>query len=754
MRSLETTRAERVSTEQTVTQQMGQLSQLQTQLSSSRASYETESHLLANLRERLVTQRVDIQKTREELIRAESELSATKVEKAEVEGSVLKDKEEIRDLQRRMKEVGAETDALKTGIERAKKDVRQQKGLLAIARKQLATAETEKLKSIRELEVVQKELEVTQQEKKAIDEHLSELETAPSHTSDDFIHVDSVVGPAPSSSAAAAIPLPETPQSMTPQPLARLGTNPFERLAMAAMGATDASSSVQVSSLVTDNSPVEPSDIFLFHSPTTTEAPQTQTSTAVDDIGLTSESTANIAFSPYADVVSQVSALSPVDDSSSRSPLSNGEQDVSKDSSKEQPSSSDAYPPVVEGDRIFGPLHDIENDGSETSDSDEQPLGSKFAAKTIKGQLLSDGTSSATKSNLPPGLEPPASFKPAFDDTFGAMGYSINPPTTGKASPTSGKSSPKRSRSPGRALSTRTLSSHSISGALDPFNASTFSHTPLEPPEGTTAPPPTIETVLEPSAGTAALTPSSINDFDEALGKLPTSTKDASPTFKLDSAFDDNFDFSSVVNGTTSEQMSLPDANIRLDSFNVETAAAYFPTVSAPLAPSIEAKSQATNPIPVMETKDVLFSSSSLANGTASVSFDDAFGLNSSANNNGHELTANEKGPVHDVFGSMPETSGPSITGSTFPTPQPPKPPFADSLSSPLSEQPVSPIRPPSPYQPQVSVGTSKKAVSPPRASSPKLRVSGSKTLSPEGKSETSSKHKLNVSRMIMVYCF
>ena len=703
---------------------------------------------MANLRERLVTQRVDIQKARDELISAESELSATKVEKAEVEGSVLRDKEEIRDLQRRMKEVGVETDALKAAIEKAKKDVRQQKGLLAIARKQLATAEAEKLKSTKGLEAVQKELEVVQQEKKVIDENLSELETAPSHTSDDFIHVDSVISPAPASSAAA-IPLPDTPQSTTPQPPVRLSTNPFERLAMAAaMGAPDQSSSFQVSSPVTDDASVEPSDTFILPSPSaSTETPRTQTSAAVGDITLTSEPTVSVESGPDADVVSEMSALSPADnDPSFMMRLSNGDQDVGKDISEEEPRLPGAYPPGVESDGVFSPLQEIESNGSDTSDSDEQPLGAKLSANNNKGKLPSDGIPPAEGPNVPPGLEPPPSFKPAFDDMFGVVGYSINSPTAGKASPTtSGKSSPKRSRSPGRALSTRTLSSHSIVGAIDPFNASTFSHTPLEPPEGHAAPPPTIETVLEPSAGTATLTPSSINDFDEALGKLPTSTKDASPAFKLDSVFDDNFDFASVVNGTTSAHITLPNVNTHSDS---STATAYFPPVSAPLTLSIpvEARSQATNPIPVMEKTDVPLSSpTSQANGTASVSFDDAFGLTSSviSNSNGQQLTANGKGPVFDVFGSMSETSRPSTTGNPFPTAQLPKPALAESLTSPL------PARPASPYQPQVSVGISKKASSPPRASSPKLRVSSSKASSPESKSESSSKHKLNVSHMI-----
>src|ERR1700722_1700672 len=104
------------------------------------------------LRGRQATQSAEIEKTREELIRAESDLSAVRVEKAEVEGVLLREKEEARDLHRRMIEVGQEIETLKAELDRAKKDVKQQKGLLAIGRKQLGIKEAEKAKTLHEVE--------------------------------------------------------------------------------------------------------------------------------------------------------------------------------------------------------------------------------------------------------------------------------------------------------------------------------------------------------------------------------------------------------------------------------------------------------------------------------------------------------------------------------------------------------------------------------------------------------------------------
>jgi epidermal growth factor receptor substrate 15 len=751
-RSLESTLVEKVSMEQTISEETAQLTQLHAQLASARTSYETESQLLSSLRERLVSQRVDIRKSREELIRAESELSATKVEKAEVEGSVLRDKEEIRELQRRMKEIGVETDNLKASIEKAKRDVRQQKGLLAIAKKQLATAEAEKLKSTKELQAVRQDLEDAQQEKKAVDERLSEFEIAPSPMPDDFIHVDRVISPAPSTSAAA-IPLPDTPQSTTPQPSAvRQSTNPFERLALAAVAVADPSPTSRVSSAINKDSPtVETFDPFKVSSiPIAAENSPTQAFTAGAETGFKPEPTASIATGSGA-IPFQESALSPAEkDAPLITTPSNIEQSVSKGLLDEEHTLSDAYHSGVQGDYDIGPLHELDTDGSETSDSDDRPVGTLLAAEKMV-QLSPDDTPQPN-GTIVPRLESSTPIKPAFDDTFGAASFHISSPMTGKASrTTSGSSSPKRNRSPGSAVSTHSLNSRSVGGIVDPFGAPNFSHTPLEPLGGRIAPPPTIETVLEPRPSAAALNPSSLNDFDEALGKLPNSTKDTTSAFKLDSAFDDHFDFSSAINGTTGEHMSDVRANPDSKAATATLSSPPFPTHLA-LPVSVEDKPRATNANPVLETA-IPFASpttaSSLANVSNSVSFDDAFGLGSSIalNSNGQQQsTANGPEQPFDVFGSLSTAISGSATGNPFPTTQPSKPALAESVLSPA--RPTSPsIVPASPPQSRVSSSTSKPASSPPRASSPRLRaISGSKASSSENKSETPSRHKLSVS--------
>src|SRR5688572_2462577 len=75
-KSLGIAKEERTVVEHTVNNQAAQLASMQTQLSSAKAAYETESRLLESLKERRAKQVSEIQSTREELIRAESDLSA------------------------------------------------------------------------------------------------------------------------------------------------------------------------------------------------------------------------------------------------------------------------------------------------------------------------------------------------------------------------------------------------------------------------------------------------------------------------------------------------------------------------------------------------------------------------------------------------------------------------------------------------------------------------------------------------------
>jgi epidermal growth factor receptor substrate 15 len=118
-----------------------QLRDLELRLSSVRAQHETETRLVTDLRTRVSEQKEQITKLRQDLIQNESELSALRAEKDETEQALLRDREEVRAASKQMKAVADETSTLKTLLEKLRKEARQQKGMVAISKKQVATAE-------------------------------------------------------------------------------------------------------------------------------------------------------------------------------------------------------------------------------------------------------------------------------------------------------------------------------------------------------------------------------------------------------------------------------------------------------------------------------------------------------------------------------------------------------------------------------------------------------------------------------------
>ena len=226
-RSLENTKTERSTIEATVQDQAVQLSTLQTQLSSAKAAYETETRLLSALRERFSNQTSQIQKAREELIHAESDLSAIRVEKTEVEQSLLRDKEEVRELQRRMTETGSMIEQVKVEIEKARKDAKQQKGLLAIAKKQLSARDAEKSKMSQELQEAVAEAEAITKELESAEAELAIEPTLATGSNG----LPSISSPSPSGDSGAFITaLPGSPGSPgTNGSVGAKSNNPFER---------------------------------------------------------------------------------------------------------------------------------------------------------------------------------------------------------------------------------------------------------------------------------------------------------------------------------------------------------------------------------------------------------------------------------------------------------------------------------------------------------------------------------------------
>lgn len=127
--------------EQQETTNAADLQTLERELASARSKHETETKAVSDLRVRVGEQAAQLKQLRADVISAESDLNAMRMEKDELEQSFLRDKEEVRGLHKQVKELEDEKTGLKLLLEKVRKEARQQKGLVSIAKKQVSTAE-------------------------------------------------------------------------------------------------------------------------------------------------------------------------------------------------------------------------------------------------------------------------------------------------------------------------------------------------------------------------------------------------------------------------------------------------------------------------------------------------------------------------------------------------------------------------------------------------------------------------------------
>lgn len=121
-----------------------QIAELKVELSQAKAAYDVESTNMTNLEARQKSGSEELKSLKEQVIRAQSDLSGLRESKIELEQAILKDKEETRDLKAKLKTHNDEIASLKEAIEKVKKEARQTKGTAVVTKKQVSTAEAEK----------------------------------------------------------------------------------------------------------------------------------------------------------------------------------------------------------------------------------------------------------------------------------------------------------------------------------------------------------------------------------------------------------------------------------------------------------------------------------------------------------------------------------------------------------------------------------------------------------------------------------
>ncbi|KAI0320509.1 hypothetical protein OF83DRAFT_577050 [Amylostereum chailletii] len=715
-RSLDITKNERSDVEARVSEQASQLASLQTQLSSAKAAYETETRILSALRERFSNQSAEIQKTRQELIHAESDLSATRVEKAEIEQHVLRDKEEVRDLQRKMTETGSTIEQMKVEIEKAKKNAKQQKGLLAIAKKQLATREAEKVKIEKELEDANLGVQAVTKER---EEAEAEIEKeAPSTLADG--HQRAASPSTDSVMFAASHPLPGTPGS--PSSVAspgRQSTNPFDRLVathptggsarsqspfLPFSNATVPTPPIAATSAPEPNGATLADDPFGFEQALQSEAPKVAPATADSTPDTVTVDTDTSVLPPgpsLVGVISPVEVSSPMSDTDlfSTPPNRPAELAPSVDTTTSDADLAAAlFPPVdsvavtpapavdehgVDTD-LGSRLQELDIDESDSSDDEEDnaPLATLVPKPAEKAAEEAPVAASVPVQGTPPSI----SFDDAFGQTDPVAPFTAPPPTQGSSSAFSSSS---------------------------PFD---------------TAPTTTTE-----EAGK--------NAFDEAMGNMPGSGPTAEPTFTFDSAFDDNFDFGTAA--TTTATSPFPVGTNPSSLTSATTNASPFPP-----APSTNGNARVSTFIPHANGFDSAFTPNGathpattsptaqppgLTQQETPFSFDDVFGGSAPAAAPAPFAQASQPAPpaqeshgisFDDAFGGVGPSQALALGGSAFgsTSSRSSAAPVAQVDSAPF---PTSPPRgPTSPVRSSFSPPPREATTPPPRVSSPRLRSS------------------------------
>ena len=159
-------KSKRISTEQDLSQAQAQKRDFETRLGQLRGAYEQEIREVKALEEQLAASRNGLQKLQQEMAMIDGSHQDLQNQHRQIAEALAKDQHENAELKEKIRQTNEEVKALKPQLEKMILDARQQKGLVAINKKQLATneAEREKLKnnlseSRREYDETTKELE-------------------------------------------------------------------------------------------------------------------------------------------------------------------------------------------------------------------------------------------------------------------------------------------------------------------------------------------------------------------------------------------------------------------------------------------------------------------------------------------------------------------------------------------------------------------------------------------------------------------
>ena len=196
-------KSKRISTEQDLSQAQAQKRDFETRLGQLRGAYEQEIREVKALEDQLASSRNGLQKLQQEMAMTNGSHQDLQNQHRQIAEALSKDQQENAELKEKIRQTNDEVKALKPQLEKIILDARQQKGLVAINKKQLATneAEREKLKnnlsdSRREYDETTKELE---ESKRSLESQSINANSAPAATPATATPATAVLSPGGSS---------------------------------------------------------------------------------------------------------------------------------------------------------------------------------------------------------------------------------------------------------------------------------------------------------------------------------------------------------------------------------------------------------------------------------------------------------------------------------------------------------------------------------------------------------------------------
>ena len=179
-------KAKRGLTEQNLSQTQSQKREFEGRLGQLRSAYEQEVREVEALEERLKGSRNETTKLQQDMAMIKGTHENLRNQHAQINEAFDMDQTENANLKERIRQTNAEIADLKPQLEKMRSDARQQKGLVAINKKQLATNEqelerirAELSESAREHEEAKRDLEQTQRDIEAASKAVSEARSPP-----------------------------------------------------------------------------------------------------------------------------------------------------------------------------------------------------------------------------------------------------------------------------------------------------------------------------------------------------------------------------------------------------------------------------------------------------------------------------------------------------------------------------------------------------------------------------------------------